>query len=1231
MDSCSICGVNDPNEYILSCVECKAKVHANCVGEKVGENWKCFICRKDKNTQQECAICQQSEHVSPLLMVESAESHIHGCCALWHPDYDLWALVSGKSGFCDPPIINSKSRIFIGDGDFYCACCGKSSGVLIKCSHEDCELFFHPSCALDRSLRFNFKDKVSLTCDIHSPSVAYCICRKHNESEMIECSLCCDWFHSKCLGLDVSVSQITGKFSCPRCSKSSLNDMPSVFKEMNLKKAELEHLLPKGPAPGQSLAFCLNPFSKWLQLCQVFMSDADSNESATNLFNFNQLLCTLKQLLAESLVDPMGIVESRKIALDRRILDETLTAEEWYEKAQDLMKKGGDILAFQHLLLQCPADCNELKNNLEERVELMSKIKQSLSEIQAEFCNPMSPPPNVRTRLDAFSKSNDWFVEVSLLLDHLYWCWDVSSACVGLCGGEPLSLKLSEWESLKTAGENFINVSNSPFMIEVERRISVAESLIQEAKSFENNVSFDKCNDWILMTRKERINLVEFPIISELLSALDDCNKMLKSKLKYSDLPNCVARVNGYAKCQSFDKYPLQDFFTSTVKTLEEYQCKAKLWIEEYNKYEAIQGGFGLGTRSEEYESLMNDDLHQHVLLPQLERQNILKEGKCLERIRVWIENFSCLPEKAAELNAIKSEASGYFKELGTLTIECSQELDSIKSILSKLDWGIRAIRALEGGATLEELNDLLVKRSLSDNEPLVQKISDLGKQCSGLVAQMAAALSDENTLHSVLADLVMEAEKLGVSLDLCPMIRCIVQWNRQHLRPCRTAARSFDDKRNCLCWARQGLWPFWPACVLSIQSTIDLYPHIRNEMSAFQTHRLVQFLSPRIDTGPKVEVKWLPLQHILPWIHGDPNPGHLNSKLFNDGVLQAQKVESSPVFISPEVCRCSNCFEHARLGSRQCNLKHDKLGSTERFDSLLKWSKKRRSNMDSEPTKKRERQSTLDLKSTSHRSSHERMAIAQKSHAVSSVRDKMCGALKTSLQATGFENDHLETLASQIEANLAKKFEIEKNPTVLNPYKSRCGALMMGLRRNTKLSHRLLTGTLDVESFIELPPEELVSEEEQKHRASIRNQYTKENVMLISEDTSRHLRKTHKGFEELDTEDPSVELPSNMDLELEESNEEQLSENIAELEPKSASEKESLVSILPEIQVFDVPQETFDVQNADNDAQTTPQNLHAPLFPEGSVDEKIKSLSEREKQIIHMAVQLGILQCDHN
>jgi hypothetical protein len=148
-DVCSVCFIKYPDDKLITCKDCKVKVHADCYGpvesEVDSEEFRCDLCIELKSIEPsdrpkiKCAVCPRS---GGAYKKTTRGKWVHAFCAYWVPSC-LWTddqaiNISGIHKSCFESrctICRRGGKTMMGEG----ACC--------QCSHPGCYKTYHPLCA----------------------------------------------------------------------------------------------------------------------------------------------------------------------------------------------------------------------------------------------------------------------------------------------------------------------------------------------------------------------------------------------------------------------------------------------------------------------------------------------------------------------------------------------------------------------------------------------------------------------------------------------------------------------------------------------------------------------------------------------------------------------------------------------------------------------------------------------------------------------------------------------------------------------------------------------------------------------------------------------------------------------------------------------------------------------------------------------------------------------------
>lgn len=136
---CSVCWSNYgiDGSAAISCQSCQMTVHKSCYGRPIrGDQWKCDSCNMLSSSRSNpcatpekyrqyrwgltCSMCQ--EKGGSMFRHEASGTWIHDTCRIW-----------STSEVNPPP---------------RCALCNKGTRPIIRCAAKNCEVMFHPICAI---------------------------------------------------------------------------------------------------------------------------------------------------------------------------------------------------------------------------------------------------------------------------------------------------------------------------------------------------------------------------------------------------------------------------------------------------------------------------------------------------------------------------------------------------------------------------------------------------------------------------------------------------------------------------------------------------------------------------------------------------------------------------------------------------------------------------------------------------------------------------------------------------------------------------------------------------------------------------------------------------------------------------------------------------------------------------------------------------------------------------
>jgi hypothetical protein len=208
---CCVCFSSDSDELInpiVYCEECNLTVHQRCYGIKLlpEGDWFCDYCavdRSNKLTIQDksnkknkakqgiitirrdkieaiCVLCSIRGGALKQLLAEevlegssSKVQFIHIVCALWTPGLRINDLLSMSPISNMKQIISAQSKEL--GSSALCFICKEACGVSVKCSTQDCSLYFHVLCGWYYGLFYSLLSediqcKLSCYCPAHTPS-----------------------------------------------------------------------------------------------------------------------------------------------------------------------------------------------------------------------------------------------------------------------------------------------------------------------------------------------------------------------------------------------------------------------------------------------------------------------------------------------------------------------------------------------------------------------------------------------------------------------------------------------------------------------------------------------------------------------------------------------------------------------------------------------------------------------------------------------------------------------------------------------------------------------------------------------------------------------------------------------------------------------------------------------------------------------------------------------------
>jgi len=140
---CHICGQSDSeeNNRIVICNGCNTSVHQVCYGiqEVVSFEWLCDSCKEGVSNNALCVLCLRKGGGAFKRTTENHWAHI--CCAIWLPEITI-----GNPDTMQP--IEGVALIDKNRFSLQCSICNVKGGACIRCSELNCNVAFHPSCAI---------------------------------------------------------------------------------------------------------------------------------------------------------------------------------------------------------------------------------------------------------------------------------------------------------------------------------------------------------------------------------------------------------------------------------------------------------------------------------------------------------------------------------------------------------------------------------------------------------------------------------------------------------------------------------------------------------------------------------------------------------------------------------------------------------------------------------------------------------------------------------------------------------------------------------------------------------------------------------------------------------------------------------------------------------------------------------------------------------------------------
>ncbi|KAJ2855886.1 hypothetical protein J3B02_001920 [Coemansia erecta] len=169
--ACAICGEEecDNTNAIVFCDGCNLAVHQDCYGVPyIPEGqWLCRRCMLSPDKDVSCILCPQS---GGAFKKTTTNKWAHLLCALWIPEVGI-----SNTVYMEP--IDSIDQIPRSRWRLYCHLCHRKTGACIQCSHRQCVVAFHATCARRARLFMSVRpDKRSgepifrVFCERHTPA-----------------------------------------------------------------------------------------------------------------------------------------------------------------------------------------------------------------------------------------------------------------------------------------------------------------------------------------------------------------------------------------------------------------------------------------------------------------------------------------------------------------------------------------------------------------------------------------------------------------------------------------------------------------------------------------------------------------------------------------------------------------------------------------------------------------------------------------------------------------------------------------------------------------------------------------------------------------------------------------------------------------------------------------------------------------------------------------------------
>ncbi|KAJ2311588.1 hypothetical protein IWW54_002559 [Coemansia sp. RSA 2705] len=149
--ACAICGEDecDNTNAIVFCDGCNLGVHQDCYGVPyIPEGqWLCRRCMLSPDADVACELCPQR---GGALKKTTANKWAHVLCALWIPETGI-----ANAVYMEP--VDGVEQIPKSRWRLTCHLCHRRAGACIQCSHRQCVVAFHATCARRAHLSMTVK------------------------------------------------------------------------------------------------------------------------------------------------------------------------------------------------------------------------------------------------------------------------------------------------------------------------------------------------------------------------------------------------------------------------------------------------------------------------------------------------------------------------------------------------------------------------------------------------------------------------------------------------------------------------------------------------------------------------------------------------------------------------------------------------------------------------------------------------------------------------------------------------------------------------------------------------------------------------------------------------------------------------------------------------------------------------------------------------------------------